>query len=120
MGLDLFFSVRSEEQIGYYRKVNFLVKYFLDRGYDIENQTPTCIDKEDIEELLSRCNQVLEDHSKASELLPTMGGFFFGNTDYNEHYFIDIHKVKGYIEDILLPLFDKLKDNEGIYFEIFY
>ena len=49
-----------------------------------------------------------------------MSGFFFGSTDYNEHYFIDVHKVKGYIEDILLPLFDKLKDNEGIYFEIFY
>lgn len=49
-----------------------------------------------------------------------MSGFFFGNTDYNEYYFIDVSKVKGYIEDILLPLFDKLKDNEGIYFEIFY
>lgn len=120
MGLDLFFSVRSEKPIGYYRKVNFLVKYFLDRGYDVENSSPICISKEDVEELLSRCNQVLEDHSKAPELLPTMSGFFFGSTDYDEYYFIDVAKIKGYIEGTLLPSFDKLKDNEGIYFEILY
>lgn len=120
MGLDAFFFVRSEDHIGYYKKVNFLVKYFLDRGYTVENQTPLRIDKEDIEELLSRCNQVLEDHSKAPELLPTMSEPFFGSTDYDEYYFIDVHKVKGYIEDILLPSFNKLKDNEEIYFEIFY
>lgn len=120
MGLDIFFTVRSEESIGYYRKVNFLVKYFLDRDYIVENQTPLRISKEDTEELLSRCNQVLEDRSKAPELLPTMSGPFFGSTDYDEYYFIDVAKVKGYIEGTLLPLFDKLKDNEEVYFEIIY
>ena len=59
MGLDVFFTKIKSEQIGYFRKVNFLVKYFEDLGFDVANQIPFRISKEDTEVLLSRCNQVL-------------------------------------------------------------
>ena len=120
MGLDIFFIKKHRKEIGYFRKVNFLVKYFKDLGFDVENQTPFCISKEDAEVLLSRCNQVLKDHSKASELLPTMDGFFFGSIEYNEYYFNDVKEVRDYIKNTLLPEFEKLGSEEEIFFETWY
>ena len=76
--------------------------------------------KEDAEELLSRCNKVLKDHSKAEKLLPTMSGFFFGNTDYNSHYYDDVLTVRDFIKDKLLPQFDHLNEDEAIDFDISY
>ena len=120
MGLDIYFTKRKEEEIGYFRKVNFLVKYFENLGFDVENQTPFKINKYDVKDLLNRCDQVLKNHDKAPELLPTMGLFFFGNTEYNEDYFNDVKEVKDYIKNILLPEFDNLSDEEEIYFKIWY
>jgi len=37
-------------------------------------------------ELQDVCNQVLADVTLASSLLPTQGGFFFGNLEYDEWY----------------------------------
>ena len=120
MGLDLFFMRKTSEQVGYFRKVNFLVKYFEELGFDVENQIPFPIDIDMVKDLLSRCNEVLNDHSKAKELLPTVSGFFFGSTDYDEWYFKDVEKVKEYIEETLLPTFDELEPYESIYFETWY
>ena len=120
MGLDIYFTKRKSEEIVYFRKVNFLVKYFEDLGFDVENQIPFRISKEDTEVLLSRCNQVLEDHSKASELLPTMNGFFFGSTEYDEYYFKNVKEVRDYIKNTLLPKFEELGSEEEIFFETRY
>ena len=120
MGLDIYFTKRKSEEIGYFRKVNFLVKYFEDLGFDVENQIPFRISKEDAEVLLSRCNQVLKDHSKASELLPTMSGFFFGSTEYDKDYFEDVKEVRDYIKNTLLPKFEELGSEEEIFFETWY
>lgn len=124
MGLDLYFirkgSKRKAEQIGYFRKVNFLVAYFRDRGYNVENLELVLITKDDIIELLDRCNKVLENPSLAENLLPTEDGFFFGNTDYCQEYFEDLRKVKEYLVEELLPQFDTLYEDEKIYFQIWY
>ena len=121
MGLDIYFHKRKfGEEIGYFRKVNFLVKYFEDLGFDVEHQTPLQVDKEMIEELYSRCCKVLNNHEDAEELLPTCEGFFFGSTEYDEWYFKDVEKVKEYIEETLLPTFDELEPYESIYFETWY
>lgn len=97
MGLDLYFHRAKTKEIGYFRKVNFLIPFF---------ESQLGCDKEDAEELLRRCSAVLDDHSRAKELLPTQEGFFFGNTDY--------------VKDTLLPEFDKLDSDESIQFEIWY
>ncbi len=120
MGLDIYVNKIKYHRIGYFRKVNFLVRFFANKGFDVEHQIPFCFNKDIAEELLDLCNQVLEDHSKAAELLPTMGGFFFGSTDYDEYYFKDVEEVKNWIEDKLLPMFDKLEDNEYIEFSTWY
>lgn len=118
MGLDIFFE--THKVIGYFRKVNFLVKYFGDLGFDIENQTPFCINKDQVTELRDRCQEVLDNHDKAEELLPTMSGFFFGSTDYDEYYFDDVKQVLEYCEETLLPMFDNLDNKEDIYFSTWY
>lgn len=120
MGLDILFTKKKSNQIGYFRKVNFLVKYFEDTcGLDVERQTPLRVYREDIEGLKNRCEEVLNDHSKAEELLPTVEGFFFGNTDYNEYYFRDVQEVYDYCLH-LLNIFEDLQDDESIWFEIWY
>lgn len=81
----------------YFRKVNFVYRYFANKLVD-----ECCFaDKEDIEELISRCDKVLADHSLAEELLPTTSGFFFGSTDYDEWYFKDIEDCKKQMKDLL-------------------
>lgn len=49
-----------------------------------------------------------------------MEGFFFGSTDYDDHYFENVKDVRDYIKNTLLPEFDKLDYNEGIYFGTWY
>ena len=120
MGLDIFLTKKKRTNIGYFRKVNFLVKFFEDKGFDVPNQTPLAITREDAEELLSKCEEVLKDHSKGLELLPTMSGFFFGNTDYNDYYYDSVEAVRDYVKDKLLPEFDALEEGEDIYFETWY
>lgn len=118
MGLDCFFE--RNKVVGYFRKVNFLVKYFEDCGLEIENQKPVYIEEEFIKDLIEKCKEVLDNHNKAKELLPTTSGFFFGNTDYDESYFNDVQKVLKYCEETLLPMFYDLGVGEGIYFNIWY
>lgn len=118
MGLDIFFE--KHKVVGYFRKVNFLVKYFSDLGFDVEHQVPFYINKDQVTELRDRCRRVLDDHSLAEDLLPTMSGFFFGSTDYDEYYFGDVEEVLKYCEESLLPMFDELDDRESIYFSTWY
>lgn len=120
MGLDIFFTKKSNKEIGYFRKVNFLVKFFEDRGFDTPNQTPLKITRKDAEELLARCDKVISNHSLAKTLLPTMDGFFFGDITYDEYYFAKVQEVRDYIKYTLLTEFDSLKSDEDIYFETWY
>ncbi len=58
------------------------------------------------------CKQVLEDRSKADELLPTRDGFFFGSTEYDEDYFEDLEETVAKIEAISL---DDISDCDLLY-----
>lgn len=120
MGLDVFINRVKYREIGYFRKVNFLVAFFKEKGFDVDHQIPIKIEKEWVKDLLDRCELVLANHSKAEELLPTMSGFFFGSTDYDEHYFSDVEEIRDYILDVLLPQFKTLKDNEYLEFGTWY
>lgn len=80
-----------EQYDAYFRKVNFLFKYFEDRGKMVD-QYYAFVEPEDVEDIIYKCEQVLKDkdQQKAHELLPTQNGFFFGSTDYDEWYFSDV------------------------------
>lgn len=118
MGLDLWFT--KEKDLKQFRKVNFLVAYFESIDLDIDNDYRVYVGKEDMEELLNRCNKVLSNHSLAEKLLPTKKGFFFGSTDYDDFYFRNVENVRDFLKKELLPEFDALEDDEHILFYINY
>jgi hypothetical protein len=80
-----------ESYDAYFRKVNFLFKYFEDRGKMVD-QYYAFVEPEDVEDIIDKCEQVLKDKNQqnAHELLPTQDGFFFGSTDYDDWYFYDV------------------------------
>lgn len=83
----------------YFRKVNFIYAYFSPKLEDEE----CFVTKDDILDLVSRCRTVLAEHTteKAAELLPTVSGFFFGSTDYDEWYFKDVEDCINQMENLL-------------------
>ena len=83
------------DEVGYWRKANAIHKWFVDNVQDGEDdcECHRPVTKNDLETLLELCREVLADHSKASELLPSTSGFFFGSQQYDEWYFIDIENT---------------------------
>lgn len=117
MGLDLYFEKVNRSELGYFRKVNFLISFFESRGYEVENLKRFSISLEDAEDLLDRCNKVLEDPEKGPELLPTQEGFFFGKTSYSNYYLDDVIDVKHFCEEKLIPTLEK---EENVEFHVWY
>ena len=99
MGLDI--SLKTKKHDIDFRKHNYLFAWVETRIGEIENCKHYKLKKSDIEELLNSVNEVLADHSKASELLPTQAGFFFGNTEYNEYYFEDLEYARDNLSEML-------------------
>ena len=79
-----------EEYDAYFRKVNFIFHYFDQTIGTMHDQWFAFVKPEDIDDLIDRCERVLNNHDLAHSLLPTQSGFFFGNTDYDEWYFHDV------------------------------
>ena len=97
------------------------MKWFVD---NIQNGEDDCkeyyVNKEKLRELYKICVEIslLYENNKASifkdrliELLPTQGGFFYGNTSYDESYFQDIQDTI----NILLPILEDNEDGEYYY-----
>lgn len=110
----------SRKELAYFRKVNFLIPFFEETLFsEINNLEDLKVTKESIEELKNRCEQVLNDHTLAKDLLPTQSGFFFGSTNYDEYYYKNVENVLETCKT-LLPEFDNLKDGERIVFNIWF
>lgn len=115
MGLDIFISERDKktrdivsQDFLYYRKSNFLFAYFQNVANKVKyDQIYTCtISKEELEDIANRCEQIINNHTLAEELLPTMEGLSFGFTDYDEMYFDKIEEVYIDFKHILASQFD--------------
>lgn len=61
------------EFLAYFRKVNFLFEFF--SGSLNEEETTAVITRGEMEELIEKCEFVLNNRDKASEILPTCDGF---------------------------------------------
>lgn len=152
MGLDIYFikTKQKQKELSYFRKVNFLVKFFNDKIIEwgsgpIADGLDVPINKEWCEELLEKCNKVVDKYNElkalytpntnknntelfelqeannlfakfASETLPTMEGFFYGSTDYDEWYLNDVKDVIEHLKNNIIPEFDNLFDDECIVF----
>ena len=96
---DNFLKLYYSENFVNFRKINFLYAYFSDRLVD-----ESCVVfKADLEDIIERCDKVLESNSVelAKELLPTCDGFFFGGTEYDTYYFYDVKYVREKFKEFL-------------------
>lgn len=91
-----------EEEVMYWRKANQIHEWFVK---NVQNGQDDCreyeVSKEDLQALLEDCYAVKDDPIDAPEVLPVSPGFFFGSTDYDQHYFDQINGTIEVLENIL-------------------
>lgn len=94
-------GVTIELPVAYWRKANAIHRWFVQNCANGEdNCEPMYVPYEKLVELHDLCAKVLEDHSKAPDLLPTQDGFFFGPTTYDEWYFNDVKHTLEVLKDL--------------------
>ena len=90
------------EDVHYWRKANAIHAWFVDNCADgVDECQRISVSYEQLCQLRDLCKQVLDDHSKAKELLPTREGFFFGSTEYDEWYFKGIEETYDVLKEEL-------------------
>jgi hypothetical protein len=110
MGLDITISTPSRSED--FRKMNWLIPVVEELiGRDVENCVDYTLDSSHLQKIVDRINDVLADHSLASEKLPTLGGFFFGNTDYNQWYFEQLEDAR----DRLMQMIEDMGDDTATF-----
>ena len=86
----------------YWRKANAIHKWFVD---NIQSGDDNCgeyyVNKVDLEMLRTLCKKVQAEPDRASELLPSQSGFFFGSTLYDDAYFYDIEQTIAILDSVL-------------------
>jgi hypothetical protein len=76
---------------GYWRKANAIHDWFVRECQDgVDECKPHYVSRDQLRQLKESCEEVLIKRDKASELLPTTSGFFFGSTTYDKYYFDDL------------------------------
>ena len=89
-------------EAGYWRKANQIHDWFVREVQGGEdNCAPYYVSREQLLELKKLCEEVLKNRKRASELLPTASGFFFGGTDYDDWYFSDLEATIRILDDAL-------------------
>lgn len=90
--------------VAYWRKANQIHAWFI-KNYakdGVDDCSPVHLGEIGrLRELRDLCQQVLDDHSKAEELLPVGEGFFFGSYEYNEYYFADLENTIEQLDKLL-------------------
>lgn len=110
-------SIKICYQVGYWRKANAIHKWFVDVCADGNDDcSPVYVRLDNLQELQNLCKEVLKNKEKASELLPTESGFFFGTTEYDEWYFKDI----AYTIEIIDKIIDFMKKPEAEDYDVVY
>ena len=108
------YGLEVQAVAAYWRKQNAIHNWFVK---NVQNNNDDCgeyyVRQESLKELVSLCDQVIADPSKAEELLPTVGGFFFGNEEYNDRYLEGIN----YTSKRLKELLRQASDDSSVYFK---
>ena len=106
-------SISIEMEVAYWRKVNAVHQWFVDNCQDgVDDCRQVYVGREQLQNLLDGCRDVLANRDKADQILPTASGFFFGSTDYDEYYFMDIEDTVRQLENVL-----KMDDTWEFYYQ---
>ena len=75
-------------ELYYWRKANAIHQWFVDNVQSGEDDCKNyLVSSAQLLALVQALARISADHSLASALLPTSGGFFFGDVEYDERYF---------------------------------
>ncbi|HCL5250688.1 TPA: hypothetical protein N2G30_000770 [Salmonella enterica] len=107
MGLDIFFFERAKNapedgqyaRVGYFRKVNPLLNWVDKHVGLVSNQVLLEVTQAHLQTLLSDLQSLTPDNCGA--VYPTIDGFFYGYTDYGEHYWKDVRAVTRWLKETL-------------------
>lgn len=111
MGLDMFLRDRkSGIELIYWRKANQIRRWFVEHleNFDFDdNLGQYDVSKEVLENLADDIEYVLSGATdkqkieRAEEVMPTCSGFFFGNTEYDIDYFLELRRTLDEVNSIL-------------------
>ena len=77
--------------VAYWRKANAVHNWFVENVQDgVDECKRHHVEVETLRRLVDICKEVLADHSKADDLLPTQEGFFFGSNEIDDGYWEDL------------------------------
>lgn len=89
-------------ELMYWRKANHIHRWFVE---NVQHGVDDCgeyqVSREQLSDLSSRCVAVLNSHEQADQQLPTLGGFFFGGTTYDQYYFDQLRRTRDGLDRIL-------------------
>lgn len=96
-------------RVAYWRKANAIHDWFVKNCQDGRDECQEAwVSREQMQELIDICKQIIADPKKADDLLPTASGFFFGSTDYDDWYMGQLQYTADRMEKILKdPAFAK-------------
>ena len=102
------YGVDISVNVAYWRKANSIHKWFVDNVQGGEdNCSEYYVSKDKLTELLDTCKQAVS--LKDPSLLPPQAGFFFGGTDIDEGYWLDIKDTIEQLTRLVnMPDFDNL------------
>jgi hypothetical protein len=101
MGL-VMMLVYDGDKIVSWCKANAIHKWFVDNVQDgVDDCREYKVTKEHLIQLQNKCNEVLDNPNLAKELLPTQSGSFFGETVYEDGYYVSLDYTLQIIDEIL-------------------
>lgn len=96
-------------RVAYWRKANAIHEWFVQNVQEGRDECQEAwVTREQLQELIDICKQILENPKKAEELLPTRSGFFFGDTAYDDWYMGQLEYTVERLQKVLSdPAFEK-------------
>lgn len=95
-------SIYLEVKVGQWRKANAIHQWFVS---EVQNGEDDCgeyyVSRDQLIELRNLCQQVIDNPEDGEEILPTQGGFFFGDTAYDEWYLASLKDTIGILDKLL-------------------
>lgn len=103
--ITIYSNILDDQEIAYFIKHNWIVRYF---DYK-DNYSNLELEPEKMRQFVDDVRKVVEAYNEsfdkgvklASELVPTMNGYFFGDVSYNDLYFKLIESDADKFEEIL-------------------
>lgn len=93
-------KIRVDMALGYWRKFNALHAWFVE---NVQKGTDDCnryiVTEHHLLKLQKDLNEITPENAESK--LPTQGGFFFGNTDYDDYYWASVERLKAFVMYVL-------------------